>query len=89
VSPKHPARLEELGDFTTTARVVPITILAACIGVLATYVASALLRLIALFTNVFFFQRLSSQPASPAQHHLGPWAVIVPVAGDAGCEESR
>jgi H+/Cl- antiporter ClcA/CBS domain-containing protein len=78
-SSSHPAA--ELGDFTTTRRVVPVSLLAVAIGVVASYVALALLKLIALFTNAFFFQRLATTPVSPADHHLGPWVVLVPVAG--------
>src|SRR5436305_14343202 len=71
----------ELGDFTTTRRVVPIALLAIVIGVFAAYVAAALLKLINFFTNLFFFQRFSLAFASPAQHHLGPIVILVPVAG--------
>src|SRR5581483_2626898 len=71
----------DLGDFTTTRRVVPIALLALLIGVFAALVAAALLKLIAFFTNVFFFQRLSAAPASPVDHHLGPFVVLVPIAG--------
>ena len=51
------ARASELGDFTTTWRVVPMSVAAVAIGLLSTCVAWALLRLIGLFTNLFFFQR--------------------------------
>jgi len=70
-----------LGDFTTTPRVVPIAGLAVIIGIFAAYVAAALLKLIAFFTNLFFFQRLGSTAVTPAAHHLGPWVILVPVAG--------
>lgn len=80
-APNGNPSLADLGDFTTTRRVVPITLLAAAIGVLSAYVAVALLRMIALFTNLFFFQRVSLENSSPATHHLGLWVVLVPVAG--------
>jgi H+/Cl- antiporter ClcA len=51
------------------------------IGVLAAYVALALLRLIGLFTNLFFFQRWNFALVSPAGNQLGGLAVLVPVAG--------
>ena len=73
--------LKKLGDFTTTIRVLPIAGLAIAIGVVGAYVALALLRLIGLFTNLFYFQRLSSALVSPAGNHIGWWAVLVPVAG--------
>src|SRR5437868_14661352 len=75
------APAETLRDFTTTWRVLPITGLAMVIGVVAAYVAVALLKLINFFTNVFFFHRLSSAAESPGNAHLGPWVVAVPVAG--------
>ena len=71
----------ELSDFSATRRMIPITLLAIAIGVSSAYVAFALLRLINFFTNVFFFQHLSLGFRSPADHHLGGWAVLVPVAG--------
>jgi len=60
-----------LRDFTTTWRVLPISGLAVAIGVVAAYVAVALLKLINFFTNIFFYHRLSIDPASPAGNHLG------------------
>jgi chloride channel protein, CIC family len=72
---------KELGDFTTTARVIPITLLAIAIGVLAAYVALALLRMIGLFTNLFFYQRFATDLVSPAGNRLGLLAALVPVGG--------
>jgi H+/Cl- antiporter ClcA len=77
----HSDRLDHLGDFTTTARVLPIAALAIVIGVFSAYVAAGLLKLIGLFTNLFFFQRVDTALVSPAGHHLGPFVVLVPVAG--------
>jgi chloride channel protein, CIC family len=74
-------RSEELGDFTTTWRVLPISLLAMAIGVLCAYVALALLRLIGLFTNLFYFGRWSTAMVSPAGNHLGIFSVLVPVGG--------
>jgi len=72
---------EELGDFTTTLRVLPISALAIGIGVLCAYVALALLRLIGLFTNIFYYGQWSSKLISPAGNHLGWYSVLVPVVG--------
>ncbi len=74
-------REQSLGDFTTTYRVVPLSFLAVAIGCIATCVAWALLKLIAFFTNVFYYGRLSTAMNSPANNHLGVWAVLIPVAG--------
>jgi len=72
---------ENLGDFTTSLEVVPITLLAAGIGVFSAFVALALLRLIGLFTNLFFFQRISAGLVSPVGNKLGWFEVLVPMAG--------
>jgi len=71
----------ELGDFTASPRLIPISMLAISIGVIASVVALALLKLIGLFTNLFYFQRWSTALVSPAGHHLGYFAVLVPVLG--------
>lgn len=73
--------VETLRDFTTTWRVLPITGLALVIGVVAAYVAVALLKLISFFTNIFFFHRWSAAAASPGNAHLGAWVIAVPVVG--------
>jgi CIC family chloride channel protein len=70
-----------LGDFTATTRLIPISGLALFIGVVASYVAWALLQLIGLFTNLFYYQRWSTAFVSPAGNHLGSLAALVPVLG--------
>ena len=77
---KHEAA-GKLGDFTTTPHVILISLLAIGVGVLSAFVALALLRLIGLFTNLFFFQRWSTDLVSPAQNRLGIFEVLVPVVG--------
>jgi chloride channel protein, CIC family len=72
---------DTLGDFTTTTRLLPISALALAIGVLASFVALALLRLIGLFTNLFYFGRWSATLVSPSGNHLGVLGVLVPVMG--------
>jgi H+/Cl- antiporter ClcA len=72
---------EELGDFTTTIRVIPISLMAIGIGLISTGVAWVLLRLIGFFTNLFYYGRMSMAFVSPGANHLGWWAVLVPVAG--------
>ena len=71
----------ELGDFTTSLRVIPISLLAILIGAICAYVALVLLRLIGLFTNLFYFGRWGTSMVSPAGNHLGYFSVLVPVAG--------
>jgi chloride channel protein, CIC family len=77
---KH-SRAQELGDFTTDWRVIPISLLAIVIGLIASVVAWALLRLIGLFTNLFYYHRWGTALVSPAGNSLGWWAILVPVAG--------
>ena len=77
----QPVDEHELGDFTTDRRVLLLSAIGLGIGALAAVVAVGLLDLIALCTNLFFFQRWSIHPASPAEHQLGAWVVLVPVAG--------
>jgi H+/Cl- antiporter ClcA len=72
---------EQLGDFTATARVIPISLLAIGIGLISTFLAWGLLRLIAFFTNAFYYGRVSTVLVSPAGNHLGWFAILIPVAG--------
>ena len=80
-APDGSGRPDAPGDFTATARMLPLSALAVGIGILAAYVATALLGLIAFFTNLFYFQRLSLAPVSPATHTLGVVSVLVPIVG--------
>ena len=72
---------EELADFTATPRLLLIGAFAIAIGIVGAYLAVGLLTLIGLFTNLFFFQRFSTTLATPASHALGPFVILVPVAG--------
>jgi chloride channel protein, CIC family len=78
---QHSHDTGELGDFTASVRLIPLSLLAILIGVVSAFVALALLRMINLFTNLFYFQRWSIVAASPAGNHLGYGAVLVPVVG--------
>ncbi|MDM7915099.1 MAG: chloride channel protein, partial [Candidatus Eisenbacteria bacterium] len=72
---------DRLADFTRDRRILILSVMAIAIGVMSAFIADALLWLIAVITNLSFYQRLSSAFASPAGHHLGPWVVLVPAAG--------
>ncbi len=78
---KNSRQAETLGDFTTTTQVIPIALLAMVIGLLSSFVAWFLLKLISLATNLFYFGRFSTALASPADNHLGIFAVAIPVLG--------
>jgi CIC family chloride channel protein len=51
------------------------------IGALCAFVALALLRLIGLFTNLFYFGKWTTVMVSPAGNPLGIYSVLVPIAG--------
>jgi CIC family chloride channel protein len=72
---------ESLGDFTATPRLLLISVFATGIGMVSAFVALGLLKLIGLFTNLFFFQRFSTALITPEAHTLGPFVIIVPVIG--------
>jgi H+/Cl- antiporter ClcA len=78
---KHKDNSQQLGDFTATPRLIPISFLAVCIGLLSTVVAWLLLRLIGFFTNLFYYGRISTTMVSPAMNHLGWYALLVPIGG--------
>ncbi|WP_437719481.1 chloride channel protein [Sorangium sp. So ce448] len=62
-------------------RVVLVSGLAIALGGVAFLAAELLTTLIAVITNLAFFGRLSAAPASPAEHHLGLFVLVVPILG--------
>src|SRR5436309_4303734 len=72
------------GDFAANPRVLVVTLMAVCIGVVSAFVALALTKLIGFFTNVFYYQRFAigefTSPA-PGAVHLGVWSVFIPILG--------
>ena len=68
-------------DFLANPRLLICAAIAAVIGACSTLSAWVLLNLIKLFTNLFFYQSWSFAFHSPANHHLGAWAIAVPVVG--------
>ncbi len=73
--------MKEQRHFTAEVRLVGISAIAMAIGACCALAALVLLRLIDLFTNLFYFQHLSLQPRSPADHALGWASVLVPMLG--------
>jgi H+/Cl- antiporter ClcA len=69
------------GDFATDVRLLRITAIAAVVGILSTLAADFLLHVIRFFTNLFFYQSLSSVDHSPSANTLGLWVIAVPVIG--------
>ena len=71
----------ELRDYSADARILYTSGLAAFLGALAALVAWALLEMIALFTNLFYFHRFSFENIDPWQAGRHWWLVLVPVIG--------
>jgi H+/Cl- antiporter ClcA len=71
----------ERGDFTAEVRLLGIAGIAVVVGAMCSVAAMVLLRLIDLFTNVFYYVTLSFTHRIPAGHHLGWWAVLIPAVG--------
>lgn len=61
--------------------IVRICCFAVLVGAVAGLVAQALLALIQLFTNIFFYGRFSFAYSIPAHHHLGLWVILIPPIG--------
>jgi H+/Cl- antiporter ClcA/CBS domain-containing protein len=85
--PAHPepntnGRPEHLGDFTVTPRVLLVCALALPIGVISALGAWCLLRLIGLFTNVFFYGRFATPLVAPGSgHHSWLLVLLNPIGG--------
>lgn len=78
---EHTQAQDKLADFTTDRRVLMLTAMAVLIGAMSALLAWVLVQLIALMTNLAFFQRFSFQAVSPAQNQLGLVVILVPVIG--------
>jgi len=72
---------DRLADFTRDRRILLLSLMAVVIGALSAIVAKALVWLIAIFTNLTFYQRFSSDFISPTNHHLGPLVIFAPIIG--------
>lgn len=58
-----------------------LSAMAMVVGAISSLAAYVLLWLIAVITNLAFYQRWSVEEATPQGHHLGWWVVAVPVVG--------
>ena len=72
---------DRLADFTRDKRILLLSLMAAVIGVMSAVVAKALVWLIAVITNLTFYQRFSSDFISPTNNHLGALVILAPVIG--------
>ncbi|MGH6956538.1 MAG: chloride channel protein, partial [Caulobacteraceae bacterium] len=75
------AALAELGDFSTSHRVLVIMGIAALVAVVTSVVGVLMFRLIELITNLCYFGRFSFDYIPFSQSKLGWFAVLVPIAG--------
>ena len=62
-------------------RLLRLSLLAVLVALLACAAAQLLTGLIAFFTNLFFYGRLSAAPVSPWDNQLGAWVIALPVLG--------
>jgi Chloride channel protein EriC len=61
--------------------VIKICVYALLIGLIGGLVAEGLLELIYLFTNIFFYGKVSFAITNPAYNHLGWWVILIPPIG--------
>jgi H+/Cl- antiporter ClcA/predicted transcriptional regulator len=81
VSEKAERVEDRLADFTRDRRILILSLMALIVGAISAVVAYVLVWLIAVITNISFYQRFSSVFQSPEKHHLGYLVIIVPVIG--------
>jgi H+/Cl- antiporter ClcA/CBS domain-containing protein len=82
IKENHPlAHTDTLRDFTADTRVLVLGAMALVIGTMGAASAWVLLKLIALFTNIFYFQKLSTASMSFVGLHLTAWTIAIPVVG--------
>jgi chloride channel protein, CIC family len=74
-------RAERLGDFNADWRLVMLAAMALVVGCAGAGAAWVLIRLIALVTNLAYYQRIAVDSWSIVGHRLGWWSVLVPVTG--------
>jgi H+/Cl- antiporter ClcA/predicted transcriptional regulator len=72
---------DRLRDFTADARLLPLSAMALFVGTSGAAAAWVLLKLIAICTNLAYFQRLSADTVYLSNAHLAPWAIAIPVIG--------
>jgi H+/Cl- antiporter ClcA/CBS domain-containing protein len=75
---RHPRRL---ADHSADARMVLLTVMALAVGTGSAFGAWVLLKLIAIATNLFWYQRLSWSDATIAGSQVGLLTVAIPVLG--------
>ena len=74
-------RSDTLRDFSASPRLLLLAAMALVAGSAGAFAAFLLLKLIALFTNLAYLQRLSFDPIHLMGDHLPLWTVAIPVIG--------
>jgi H+/Cl- antiporter ClcA len=74
---------EQIGNGNTEGkkRILYISLLAVGIAAAISFIASFLVHLISLVTNISFYGRFSFAATSPQFNHMGPWVIIIPAIG--------
>ncbi|HEY8996282.1 MAG TPA: chloride channel protein [Edaphobacter sp.] len=72
---------DRLRDYSVDARIITVSVLAAVLGAVSSVLAWILLELIGLGTNLFYYHRFRFEEIEPSQHHMGWWAVFMPILG--------
>ncbi len=70
-----------LGDFTATPAILRLVPVAVLVGALGAGISLALLAMIGVFTNLFYYQRIDFHLVSPNANTLGLIALLIPVGG--------
>jgi len=73
--------VRHLADFTSDPRLLVLAAMAVVVGAGGALAAWALVKLIALVTNLVWFGVLSAQPAVMAYAARTPWMIAAPVLG--------
>lgn len=77
----HGSKSRRLADHSADWRLVPLALAATVIGAGAACGAWLLIKLIAVATNLFWFERLSAGPADIVDARVGLAVVAIPVVG--------
>ncbi len=76
------ARSAAYRDFSAPVDFLRLIPLAVAVGLMATFIALALLDFIYLLTNLAFYQRVSVVAVSPNNNDVGPYLIPIAVAGE-------
>ncbi len=81
IASAHATDNHRLADHSADRRMLLLAAMACVVGTGGALAAWALIKLIAVATNLFWFGRLSAQAVTIADTSVGPWMVAIPVVG--------